>query len=41
MSYQKAKQIPRAGIAKTKTRGNAKPASNGPMPKTPSAKAAQ
>ena len=32
------KQIPRGGVAKTKTKGNAKPASNGPMPKTPSAK---
>jgi hypothetical protein len=34
----KVKQIPRGGVAKTKPGKGAKPASNGPMPKTPGAK---
>ena len=32
------KTIPRKGIAKTKPGKGAKPAGNGPMPKTPGAK---
>ncbi|MGH7261916.1 MAG: hypothetical protein ACREI9_14795 [Nitrospiraceae bacterium] len=41
MSYQKAKAIPRGGVAKTKPGKGARPATNGPMPKTPSAKGAK
>jgi hypothetical protein len=32
------KKIPRTGISKPQKAGNAKPRSNGPVPKTPGAK---